>query len=198
MNMIVVPTGTMFDRQDAVDVMARAFSDDPVARWMYPEDDVYERHMPAFIHAFAGKAFVHRTGCQTPDAVGAALWLPPHVEPDDDALARVVQATLSGRRRDETVALMAAMGLYHPHRPHWYLPMIGVDPTRQRRGVGTELMRHGLNRCDREGAPAYLEASSEDSRRFYETLGFHAVGTIQVASSPPLWPMVRAPRFGLA
>jgi len=106
----------------------------------------------------------------------------------------VIGATVSGSKRDDVFALMAEMGRYHPSEPHWYLPLIGVDPSYHRRGMGTGLMRRGLERCNREGMPAYLEASSNASRRLYERFGFQVLGTIQAAASPPLYPMVRQPR----
>ena len=42
--------------------------------------------------------------------------------------------------------------------------------------------------------PAYLEASTERSRDLYARHGFELIATIQVADSPPLFPMVRKAR----
>ena len=68
-------------------------------------------------------------------------------------------------------------GAVHPHdRAHEYLLMIGVSPERQGEGIGEALMRGVLERCDREGIPAYLEASSERSRRPLRTARLHLHG----------------------
>jgi hypothetical protein len=49
----------------------------------------------------------------------------------------------------------------------------------------------GLARADRDGLPAYLEASAPRNRALYERHGFEVVGEIQAGDSPPLWPMLR-------
>src|SRR5690606_27047460 len=64
----------------ATAVITLAFSTDPVARWTYPDPDQYLEHFPAFVRAFAGKAFASGTAYLAPDAAGAALWLGPGVE----------------------------------------------------------------------------------------------------------------------
>lgn len=84
----------------------------------------------------------------------------------------------------------------HPAgRAHEYLWMIGVTPERQGEGLGTALVRHVLDRCDREGLAAYLEASNARSRDLYQRLGFEvAGGPLDLPDGPQMWPMWRDPR----
>jgi ribosomal protein S18 acetylase RimI-like enzyme len=86
------------------------------------------------------------------------------------------------------------MGQYHPHEPHWYLPLIGVQPSKQGNGYGSALLRASLARSDADGAPAYLEATSERNVPLYQRHGFVRLGTIQAGSSPPLTAMLRESR----
>ena len=86
------------------------------------------------------------------------------------------------------------MAKYHPHEPHWYLPLIGVDPAHQGKGHGDALMSYALDRCDRERVPAYLESTNPRNISLYRRHGFEPLGTIQAGSSPTLVPMVRRPR----
>ena len=79
------------------------------------------------------------------------------------------------------------------HGPHYYVRDIGVHPDMQGKGLGSVLMRPTLDRCDREGVPAYIEASSERSAALYERLGFRHVKELRVGGSPPLWLMIRPP-----
>jgi GNAT superfamily N-acetyltransferase len=44
--------------------------------------------------------------------------------------------------------------------PHWYLPLIGVDPAHQGKGHGDALMAYALQQCDRDHLPAYLESTN--------------------------------------
>ena len=70
----------------------------------------------------------------------------------------------------------------HPTEPHWYLPMIAMDPALQSRGYGSALLRAALARCDEDGLPAYLESSNPRNISIYRRHGFEATGTIQVGS----------------
>jgi GNAT superfamily N-acetyltransferase len=77
---------------------------------------------------------------------------------------------------------------------HYYVRDVGVLPSRQGQGLGSALLRPTLERCDREGLPAYLEASSERSAALYERLGFRITRELRIGGSPPLWLMLRAPQ----
>jgi ribosomal protein S18 acetylase RimI-like enzyme len=88
------------------------------------------------------------------------------------------------------------MGESHPtDRAHEYLLLIAVDSGLQGQSRGTELISGVLERCDRDGVSAYLEASSLRSRRLYERLGFVFTGrTIDLPDGPHMWPMWRDPQ----
>ena len=90
--------------------------------------------------------------------------------------------------------LMEQMNRFHPQEPHWYLPLIGIDPAHQGKGLGGALLDHGLALPDRDGVPAYLESSNPRNISLYERHGFERLGRIQVGSSPTLVPMLRKPR----
>ena len=90
--------------------------------------------------------------------------------------------------------IMEQMGKAHPEEPHWYLPLIGVDPAVQNQGFGSALLVHALAEVDRERLPAYLESTNPANVSLYERHGFEVLGTIQVADAPPVFPMLRRPR----
>jgi GNAT superfamily N-acetyltransferase len=82
----------------------------------------------------------------------------------------------------------------HPAEPHYYLPVVGVEPERRGRGLGTVLMRPVLERCDDEKLPAYLEATSPRNRALYERHGFEVTEQFSVGPGlPPAWRMWRTP-----
>jgi predicted GNAT family N-acyltransferase len=97
-------------------------------------------------------------------------------------------------RGRQTQALGKVMEEAHPEEPHWYLMVIGSDPTVRGAGFGRALMRSGLDRCDGERAPAYLEASKEELLPYYSRFGFEQIGVIQIPDGPKMWPMWRAAR----
>ena len=78
--------------------------------------------------------------------------------------------------------------------PHWYLAGIGVDPSAQRRGIGTALLEPGLEAAARSGLPAVLLTNSEANLPFYERHGFEVVRRDQTPKGgPQAWAMVKAP-----
>lgn len=181
-------------KASVIAVITLAFAADPVVRWMYPEPHQYTAYWPEFVAAFGGKAFEHGTADYVDDFAGAALWLPPGVQPDEEPLVSLLQRSVAEPELGDVFAVLEQMGSYHPTGPHWYLPLIGVDPSQQGKGYGSALLSEALNRCDREGLVAYLESSNPRNVPLYERHGFEVRGTIQAGSSPPLWPMTRMPR----
>jgi ribosomal protein S18 acetylase RimI-like enzyme len=189
-----VATTADADAERAIGVIVLAFSRDPASRWSFPDPDGYLTHFPALVRAFGGRAFAHGTAYHVGDFAGAALWLPPNVHPDDAGLMAVLERGMPAERRADAFALFEQMSRYHPTEPHWYLPMIGVDPVRQGRGHGSALLDHALRHCDRDHTPAYLESTNPANIPLYERHGFEVLATIQAGASPPIFPMRRAAR----
>ena len=189
-----ITRATAAERESAIGVLMLAFATDPVARWSWPDAQVYVANFPSFVDAFAGQAFASGGAYCADGSAGAALWLPPGREPNEDALGAVIEQTVAASMRNDIYSLLDQMGRYHPSEPHWYLPLIGVDPMRQGQGYGSALMRHALAACDRDGMPAYLESTNPRNVPLYERHGFALLGTIQAGSSPPMYPMLRASR----
>jgi len=94
----------------------------------------------------------------------------------------------------DLLATFAKMEEWHSGEPHWYLPMIGVEPNAQGKGLGADLMRHAVDRCDHEGALAYLESSNPRNISLYLRSGFDVIGEIRVGAAPLVTPMLRRPR----
>jgi len=193
MSPVAIRTANRQDEQLVVSTIVMAFASDPAARWAYPKPDQYLAHASSFVRAFGGKAFEHNTAHIAEEGAGAALWLPPHIEPDEEELAKLLGETTPAEIRDDVFAVFEQMGSYHPNEPHWYLPMIGVDAPFQGRGYGSALLRHALAACDRDRTPAYLESSNPKNVPLYQRHGFELLGIIQVGSSPQMFPMLRRP-----
>ncbi|KAI0571429.1 GNAT family acetyltransferase [Pyrenophora tritici-repentis] len=65
-------------------------------------------------------------------------------------------------------------------RPHYELSWLAVASQYARRGVGTMLLRWGLDACDREHVPAYLDSTVEAAENFYLKAGFEEKGRIKL------------------
>jgi ribosomal protein S18 acetylase RimI-like enzyme len=190
----IIKTATASDEASIVAVVVLAFSADPAARWAWPDPQQYLRHFPSFVEALGGKAFAHGSAYYVEGYSGAAMWLPPEVSPDEDMLADLLQQTGYPPVQKDVFAVFEQMAHYHPQEPHWFLPFIGVDPRQQGKGYGAALMKHALAACDSDRTLAYLESSNPKNVPLYERFGFELLGTIQVGTSPSIFPMLRKPR----
>ncbi|MET9530531.1 MULTISPECIES: GNAT family N-acetyltransferase [unclassified Streptomyces] len=184
------------DREVLVRLLDESFMQDPVSTWVFP-DVAHRRNVHGrFLGVFIDVALAEGRVDLAEDHTAMALWLdiPAGVPEEDDTPARMRETADPENERAELVGRLT--GKVHPHdRAHAYLLMIGVTPERQGEGLGTALMAPVLERCDREGVPAYLEASSARSRELYERLGFVFMGTaVQLPGGPQMWPMWREPR----
>jgi len=183
------------DRPAISAVMAEAFFDDPVFRWLTPDDGDRRRVLPAFFELATTIFAKHdETWCVGDDVGGAAIWAPAGVEPMSEAegeafATRCVE--LAGPYADRWAEFVALLDHNHPHHAeHAYLWFLAVRPAWQERGHGSALLRAVL---DRAGTPAYLDATSPDNRRLYERHGFRVIGELAVAGGPPVWQMWREP-----
>jgi ribosomal protein S18 acetylase RimI-like enzyme len=188
-----VEIATSADEAAVVAVMTLAFANDPITRWSWPDPRVYFEQFPRFVRAFGGNAFGHAGAHRVEGNAAAALWLPPNIHPDEEAMGALMQSTVPESVQADMFAVVEQMGRHHPKEPHWYLPLIGVDPPHQGRGHGAALLKHGLAACDRDGTAAYLESTSPRNVPLYQRHGFELLGTIQAGHSPPLFPMLRKP-----
>ena len=194
MTSIAVRSASRDEKSAVSTLITLAFASDPMARWSLRDPQVYLAVMPELTRAFGAAAYDSDSAYVSDDFGGAAMWLPPGVEPDIETLDRLIRENADPAIMPDVDAMFDAMARYHPQVPHWYLPLIGTDPVRQGQGIGGALMRHALARCDRDGVTAYLESSNPRNIPLYQRHGFEILGTIQFGSSPVLTPMLRPPR----
>jgi ribosomal protein S18 acetylase RimI-like enzyme len=178
----------------AIATLVLAFGADPVARWMYDDPHQYLLHIPRLFQALGTSSFEAGAAQRTGDGLGVALWLPPGVHGDDGPLEAVVAESIAAEKQADVGAVFERTEDYRPAEPHWYLSLIGVEALHRNKGCGAALLQHGLRRCDQEHLPAYLWSSNARNTSLYERYGFEIVGTIQVGSSPSIFPMLRPAR----
>ena len=191
---IEIRSATPDEMPQAVASLVAAFITDPLARFGWPSPHDYLHAMPLLAREFAGGSFEHGTAYVTADFCGTALWLPPNVHTNSESLEKLARDTAKPEHLDDLLATLEKMEEWHPEEPHWHLPIVGVEPNAQGNGLGGALMRHGVARCDQEGALAYLESSNPKNISLYERHGFEVMGEIQIGAGPLVTPMLRQPR----
>ncbi|WP_199512194.1 GNAT family N-acetyltransferase [Nucisporomicrobium flavum] len=177
-------------------VLSNAFLDGDLAPWLVAELGDRRRIYPHYFAMFAEHALEHGRVEITEDRLAVAVWYPYH--PDDPPPVRDYDTRLGKITAPYTarfVALDDAMRRHHPHdEPHHYLGWIAVNPNRQHRGYGTQLLRHHARHLDAAGISAYLEATSPTGRDWYARHGYQPREPYPVARGGPLlYPMWRPP-----
>lgn len=180
---------------DAVGGLLAIAFDEPVTRWLVPDPDRHQQVLTGLFTLLATDALTdggwvdvltHSDG----QPVAAAIWF-NHVSgedaptPADDPDPRLDEIFGPDAARWHT--LDELMTGHHLAGPHHYLFAIGVLPDHQGNGLGGALLAHGHRRLG--GLPAYLEATSPDSRRLYHRHGYTDLGRIDLSDGPALWRM---------
>jgi GNAT superfamily N-acetyltransferase len=178
--------------------LARAFHDDPVGAWMFPAERRRTAALERFFSLHIREMVLPGGACITAaDGAGAALWKPPGTWKTPPLLiVRLLPALtrIFGRRLPLLLRGLSEIEKAHPREPHFYLPIVGVAPEHQNRGLGSALMAPVLQRCDRDGLGAYLEATAEANLRLYERHGFQVTHELHISGGLTLWSMWRAAR----
>jgi ribosomal protein S18 acetylase RimI-like enzyme len=174
--------------------LVSAFTDDPVERWLYPDDEQYHRAFPPFLHAFGGRAFETGGVWQVEGGAAVALWLPPGNSADGDVIVEILTETVATEKHDDMFSVLEAMDASHPTEPHWYLPWLGVHVDHQGRGLGAQLLAHCLTVVDADGLPTFLETPNPRNIAFYERHGFEVTGHARSGTCPPITFMWRPAR----
>ncbi|MFJ8913272.1 GNAT family N-acetyltransferase [Amycolatopsis sp. NPDC102389] len=186
---MIVRAAQPSEMDTVVEVLAEAFQNDPVSRWVFPGDERRAVAQPIFHRAvLTGTLAAGGHVDVTDDLSGAVLWTPGGEDDvDGDAFAG-----LTGEEIGRLSALFELMTEHAPGGEYHHAQFIGVRENARRQGIGARLLKHGL---DRYGAvPAYLEASSPESAKLYRRLGFRDHGPAFAAEGgPPMLPMWREP-----
>ena len=170
--------------------LARAFDDDPVTRWVYANGARRPHWAERFFRWQLHRLAPQDVSWTTDDHRGGALWaLPGRWREDTGDTFALFRATLLGvlPRLPRVLRSLGQVEQRHPKGRHLYLAVLGVDPAHQGEGVGSALIRPGLELCDREGLPAYLETGKERNLAFYGRHGFRVTGELTLPKGPPVW-----------
>jgi GNAT superfamily N-acetyltransferase len=195
-----VRPGTAADHEAAAEALALAFADDPCWAHLLPDPGTRAERLLAFFTAeIQSLTPQYRELWVTEDGGGAAVWGPPgRWQVPLGLTLRDTREMLGvfGRRLPLALRALLRLERHHPKSPeHWYLHYLGVEPRRQGRGLGGALLAPVLGRSDRDGSPAFLEASTERNRRLYERNGFSLTEVFDMPGrgGPPIREMWRDP-----
>ena len=187
---------------EGCDVLARAFVADPAFTSLWPDPERRARALRRLMAVPIAHAL--RTGHVDALVVegalaGAAAWVPPGCYPLGTreqlrAMPRLLGVAAAAPRAFPRLGRFGAnIDAAFPSDEPWYLAVVGVVPEAQGHGLGTRLLRPGLDRCDAAGGDCYLETDTAAAARLYARLGFTTLeaGAQLLPAGPTHWRMRR-------
>lgn len=184
-------------------MLAQALFDDPISVYAMPDEAERARRMPQFIAAQVRYAHLFGMVEMTsgwPD--GVAIWLPPTgAEETPERLAAAGLDRLPEMIGQATIERFSALFAHMEQAmhavapaPHWYLSILGIESRRQRQGLGSALLRVGLERAAAEGVPAALLTANPSNVPFYHRNGMQiAHEGIEPSSGISFWIFTTSP-----
>ena len=189
MNIPTIVKSPAADLEPVKAVLALGFSSDALLRWVFPDASSYLKCFDVWMAEYSKIAFENNIVYSEENLFGSSLWHPPGVEFDNSVLESTFEY-IPADRIEVVIKFFEEFEKYHPDDA-WYLPFIAVDPSQQRKGIGSFLLKEALKMIDEKGDRAYLEASNESNKALYERHGFVEIGRVQFEDSPPAFPMIR-------
>lgn len=186
----------------AAEVLARAFQNDPLMAYAFPDPARRERILPWLIGLNVRLGCLYGEVYATPGWEGVAVWFPPGVQAMTPwrmlragMLAAPLRASWGALRRLALVeGYTTRLRRLHAPSGHWYLSQIGVEPERQAQGWGSALLHPMLARLDADHRWCYLDTVQQSAIPFYRKWGFDVVAeTDTVKGGPHLWALLRPP-----
>lgn len=188
----VARAATIEDVPGVARVLSRSLHDDPLFRWLFPDDELRMAKVRRFFALAAGFGYVPFGDTRVADLAdstdappvvrGAALWAPPTSNPEGPLVSPRTWPHwigLLGRGRIAAFTrVFAEWKMAAPQEPHLYLAALGVDPSVVGTGVAGSLLTSGLDEADTQRLPVFTQVIDDKNIGFYEHFGFRVVHQI--------------------
>ena len=174
--------------------LLKTHADDPAFAWLVPDQARRAKVLPGLFRAMVDSAIRHGRVWHTPGHGAATVWrmhdsLAPTRFDMIRSLPRLLPFLSAAGPRAKI--LSEAIHRHFPREPFRYLQIAGCDPQCQGKGLGSAVVREGLEYACNDGVPVYLETAQETNLGFYRTLGFKQIGEYDVPEGGPhFWQMM--------
>ena len=179
-----------FDLSQAVAVCARAFFNDDLDRYFFP--DARERlSRQRLLYTYFLTSNIPNIQITSPELEGLMVLEKHAAQPEKPTFPDL----FSGRRLFKfglgTLQKMIHFQIQALHirkrliqRPYWYLSLIAVAPEFQGQGFASRLLRPVLAQADAANTPVFLETHNPSNLPVYERLGFKIIATVRIKNTP--------------
>lgn len=198
----VVERLTRRDEPAAVATLSAAFAGYPLFAVLCPD----AARQPQVTEAFC--RFLFRTAVRAGGAFGTAdraavacTWPPGSEWPSRWDCVRAGwfgqgwrMGWRASRRLMRLEGQFDAARVTHVSGSHWYVPLVGVRPEAQGKGLSRAVLRPVFEAADRDRVPVYLETATEPNVTIYRKFGFELRGFGELSGRLPNWELAREPR----
>ncbi|MDX2229790.1 MAG: GNAT family N-acetyltransferase [Leptolyngbyaceae cyanobacterium bins.349] len=174
--------------QSVAAILARAFVDDPMFEFIFPDDTTRLQTLMAFFRPFVADGINRGKVLLASANQGVCIWYPAEVCVFDDEFEAVINqaiaistcfgGTESGLRCEH---LANQVGAYEPSDPRCEVLWIALLPEARGQGLGGHLLQPALDTADAQGLGSYLVSSNVRNHSFYERHGFRKRDVIQIS-----------------
>jgi ribosomal protein S18 acetylase RimI-like enzyme len=176
--------------------LSRAFMNDPLQTYVFPDADERGEKSPAHFEAVLRYGYRFGEVYTTPNMEGVVVWLRPggtDITPEKAEKGGLgsIPELLGEDAASRFFSVMDFLDSFHKQdagEPHWYTMVIGVDPAFCGLGYGKALMQHVMTKAQNNQTSVYLETAQPSNIPFYTNLGLKVHRELtEPESKLPLW-----------
>jgi len=182
--------------------LAQSFQDDPVYKFIIPDDGRRARVLPLLFRRVLCYGHLYGEIYTTRRIEGVGCWLPPGG--GKLTISRMIRTGMpflplrfgwtAFRRMQDVLAYGDELHENYAPTPHWYLWAIGVETSSRGKGIGGIVMQPVLTSASATGFPCYLETHNEVNVPFYLKHGFKVMCESKIPKRGlRVWAMLREP-----
>ena len=183
---------TLSDVEEAAQVIARAFVEDPLISFVLPIKLTRVRTLVKFFRVYGELSIQNQRGFGVGDPLqGVAYWK----RPSQDSMSISIKSLwkflpllftmypIGYLRARAILNQLDALHNKYANEPHFYLDNLGVLPTARGQGLSSKLIRPFLAMADEQKVIAYTDTVTEANVPLYEHFGFQCVETSLVSGT---------------
>ncbi|MHA1932547.1 MAG: GNAT family N-acetyltransferase [Promethearchaeota archaeon] len=189
----------------ACEVAGKAFENDPVMVFTYPDEKERKQNSPYGFYMLYNYGIKLGLAYATSENLeGITIWLPPDktytsfwTMMRNGGFYTIRKVGLKLKAMKRTMAVFNYEEERHRElapNDHWYFQQISVMPEEQGKGYGGHLISTMIKNVESYGLPIYVETNTEKAMSIYQKYGFEILEYGIIPDTPvPLWCMLRKP-----
>jgi GNAT superfamily N-acetyltransferase len=176
---------TVNDRQLVIDILKKSFDDNKSVNYVVKQDQKRKDRIQGLMEYSFDVCNAFGEVWTSEDLQACALILFPDKKRTSlKTILWDLKLALSVIGVDRVSAVLRRESMiksHHPKQPFAYLWFIGVNPSKQNKGIGSAFIKEVIHKCEKQERPIYLETSVERNLPFYKKFGFEIFQSLNLS-----------------